>query len=455
MTCNDDDTLLAGAAHIDITPPPDCLLDGFAARDHGCEGIHDELYAEAVAFSRHGDKAVILGLDLLGLTDDQIDTIWEKAERRFGLAPDRLFINCSHTHAGPMIRPRYNSKFCKDGEACLPDEDYIETLIEKILDAIDTSLGNMRPSRVEWAMGKTKIGIYRRSKDISIYKGVISKRHRIFENFPNFEKDVDRNCPALLFTGLDGKPIGLIFSASCHPTTMSYDNYTVSAEYPGAAKRILRERFDGVTPLFLQGIGGDVKPYRVADGDRFRSGTYEDVEAVGKELARDVIRALEKGTFPVDISIRTALKRYPLPLAFGWDEETYRIMSTENESEYRRIWAKHWLDRIASGETIPVSRDITLSIFELSPTLRFLGIAGELLTDMGWILEGLFRNGTTLPMGYTNGRIGYIPDSQVMKEGGYEPVETIYFTNDMPAPWRDDIEYILRLSFRDLERRLS
>jgi len=130
-------------------------------------------------------------------------------------------------------------------------------------------------------------------------------------------------------------------------------------------------------------------------------------------------------------------------------------MSSENESEYRRIWAKHWLDRIGTGETIPESRDLTLSIMELSPELRFLGIAGELLTDMGLKIGSRFASGTTLPMGYTNGRIGYIPDSWVMKEGGYEPVETIYFTNDMPAPWREDIETVICRGFDDLQRILA
>ena len=51
MAADTASPLLAGAASVDITPPPDCLLDGFAARDHGCEGVAglpDGEYVEAL-----------------------------------------------------------------------------------------------------------------------------------------------------------------------------------------------------------------------------------------------------------------------------------------------------------------------------------------------------------------------------------------------------------------------
>jgi len=41
--------------------------------------------------------------------------------------------------------------------------------------------------------------------------------------------------------------------------------------------------------------------------------------------------------------------------------------------------------------------------------------------------------------GYSNDVMGYVPSLRVLKEGGYEPVEsTIYY--GLPGPFADDVE---------------
>ena len=98
MNSDIHNTLYAGAARVDITPSADCLMGGFAGRDHGCEGIHDHLYVTALALSRYGKKLVIIGVDILALNNEQMDRIWMFADKRLNLRPDQLFINSSHTH---------------------------------------------------------------------------------------------------------------------------------------------------------------------------------------------------------------------------------------------------------------------------------------------------------------------------------------------------------------------
>ena len=236
---------------------------------------------------------------------------------------------------------------------------------------------------------------------------------------------------------------------------MRYDNYLISAEYPGVARRLLEEDIDGAPTLFLQGTAGDVKPRQVAVADGFRSGTFDDIEIVGAELAADVKRTMAAGLGPLDISVRSALKRFPLPFDPGWGGHSFRRYAAENEAAYRRAWAELWLDRIAEGEPVPVSKDLTLAIFELSPVLRFLGISGELLTDIGLMISRSFGGAGSLTFGYTNGSTGYIPDSAVLKEGGYEATETVFFSNDMPGPWRDDIDATILGAFEELKGMLG
>jgi neutral ceramidase len=448
MNSDNHNTLYAGAARVDITPSGNCLMGGFAARDHGCEGIHDRLYVTALALSRHGKKLVIIGVDILALNNEQMDKIWMFADKRLNLRPDQLFINCSHTHAGPEVRPTFNHETCAPGQVGKPDPAYIDELLEKIIISADKALKSLKPAEAAWGIGETFIGINRRAPDKSIY----SQQATGYENFPNPDKEIDRTCPVILIKDKKGKPISLVSGASCHPTTMRYDNYLISAEFPGVTRRILEEDLEGAPSLFLQGIAGDVKPRQVVAGNSFRSGNFDDIEIVGQELAADVIRTIKKGLKPLDVRIGTSLKRVALPFNKSWNRETFRRYASKEEAQYRRVWAEYWLKKLSQGEAVPQSIDLTLSIVELSPELRLLGIAGELLTDMGLKIKHQFKDGNTLPFGYTNGEIAYIPDAEALREGGYEAIETIFFSHDKPAPFIEEIEEIILTGFDELKR---
>ena len=454
MEKSDPVILRAGVGRTDITPPDDCFLEGFAGRDHDAEGIHDPLKVTALALSRNNRRMVLVSHDILDIPDALVDKIWEKAAHHYRLEPRELLLNASHTHAGPMTWPRIPNRFRTDPKQCRPDERYIHRVLENIVTAIGMALGDLRPARAYWGCGETRIGICRRARDASVYRGGPSGYLGIYANYPNPDREIDRTCPVLFLTTGREDPLALVFGASCHPTTMSHDNYLVSAEYPGAARRILEERYHAPA-LFLQGIGGDVKPARVAEEDRFRSGNYDDVEHVGAELAADVIRIMDRGLRPLDIQIRRALSRFPVPLAPGWGDEEYRRFSAEDQPLHRRIWGEWWLERIREGEPLPRSLNMTLSILELADDIRFTGVAGELLTEMGFKIRKHFPSGTTLPLGYSNGRTAYIPDSDVLREGGYEAVESVFFTPGMPAPWREDIDDTILAAFRDLEKALD
>ncbi len=64
-----DNLLRAGIARIDITPDIPVMLYGYASRKTPSEGIHDHLYARAVAFEKGGRKLVMISTDLGSYTD--------------------------------------------------------------------------------------------------------------------------------------------------------------------------------------------------------------------------------------------------------------------------------------------------------------------------------------------------------------------------------------------------
>src|SRR6185295_15752523 len=57
-------SLRAGAAEAIITPAVGTLLDGYGGREGGAIGVHDDLYARAVAFDDGRTQAAIVSCDL-------------------------------------------------------------------------------------------------------------------------------------------------------------------------------------------------------------------------------------------------------------------------------------------------------------------------------------------------------------------------------------------------------
>ncbi len=447
--------LLAGVGRADITPPPDCTLAGFAARDHRAEGIHDDLTATALALRGGRNTVVIVALDLVSISDEHLEYIRSSLARSHGLAPRQILVNCSHSHSGPVTGI---SDFDLSFSGLCPyrgDPDYLDSMKKRVLKAITAALDSMAPAEAFWGLGETHIGISRRSPDTSIYKGPASGDFGIFSNYPNPGMEIDHACPVLLVKNAKGAPLALLFGAPCHPTTMSFDNYLVSAEYPGEARRALEKDLGGAPAMFVQGIGGDVKPRQVALETKFRSGSFDDVAAVGRELASDVTRIMGTGLEPLTILPRSSIARVPVPLASGWDEAAYRRLADGHEPEHRKYWARWWLGKIAKGEKLPTTVDITLALMEIAPGLRLAGVSGELLTGMGLKIKRRFRSGTTLPLGYTNGVVAYVPDSDVLDEGGYEAIESIFFDEVMAAPWRRDIDDTVLGVFDGLEKELA
>jgi hypothetical protein len=73
-----------------------------------------------------------------------------------------------------------------------------------------------------------------------------------------------------------------LFLASCHPvfSTAGTLHYTISANYPGVARKLIEERTNTSNSLFLQGTAGDINP--VDDGEYI----------TGEKLANEVITVL-------------------------------------------------------------------------------------------------------------------------------------------------------------------
>src|ERR1700722_7408780 len=77
---------------------------------------------------------------------------------------------------------------------------------------------------------------------------------------PNPSGPRDEAATVILFRKTyDGQPLGVIWHYTCHPTAVVPEN-VISADYPGAVRRMLRERFGQIPCVFAQGFCGNIRP---------------------------------------------------------------------------------------------------------------------------------------------------------------------------------------------------
>src|SRR5437763_11740278 len=92
--------LSAGLVRATITPPIGIPMVGFAGRGPA-EAVHDDLLATALALEAGDTRAVILAVDLLGVSADFTGAVRAEVERRTATRAANVLVCASHTHYGP------------------------------------------------------------------------------------------------------------------------------------------------------------------------------------------------------------------------------------------------------------------------------------------------------------------------------------------------------------------
>lgn len=422
----------AGFARVSIAPPLGTRMMGFGNRDmeHGCTGVHDDVFVRALYVRQGDEQALILAYDLCFIGQAETGRFKALLKRELGLQPRQVLLNASHSHVGPSVGTWYRAP---------TDEAYVAQLQAATLQATREARAAAQPVTVQAGVGRTTVPMNRRRTEGG--ETVLA---------PNPDGFVYDKLPVVLLRGSDGTPVCVLFSISCHPSMMS--GWEISGEYPGAAMARLDEHFGRPCSLFLQGVGGDAKPRLMGEGrDRFQPGTWEDMERVGETAAGEVIECVDSSLAPVEPRLASAITEVRWPLEKPLSRDEYAAIAADvGAGEVRQAWARDIVAALDAGKTLPKAVDLTLQAIRLGEGLRIVGIEGEATAPWGPIIEGFFGEGVTVPLGYCNGEGLYLPTSEQIPEGGYEVYS--YWEYGLPAQLARGFEDILRAGLRRLQR---
>ncbi len=286
-------TLLAGAASYDITPESGIPLMGYAARSSPSRGVHDRLFARALALAPEPQERsgiVLVAADLCLMTPQQALEVRQRIAAGSGLPSQHVVVCCTHTHSGPEMGLRALAEGRKA-------PDHVSKILSGLAEVGLAAHAARRPAQLGWSRCSVGIG-----------------RNRRLEDGP-----IDPELLVLAVEGLDARPIGLLFQHACHPTVLGHDNLELSADWPGAAASRI-ERETGAPALFVLGAHGDIDPRTrgVKDlirRDQSRGRGFDEVEALGAVVAEAVLAArADERTLSGPLGCASRKLRLPLQL---------------------------------------------------------------------------------------------------------------------------------------------
>ncbi len=426
----------AGVASVAVTPETNMWMAGYASRTKPSEGKSQDLFAKALALEdEQGARLVIVTLDLIGVPRTLRLGLAARVKADYGLPPEGLLLNASHTHSGPEFRVGRAPADDDEFKPSMLGERYGRQLEEKLFTLIGEALKSSAPARLAYSHARCGFAMNRR---LPVANG--------WRNSPNPDGPVDHDVPVLSVFGADGKLRAVFFGYACHNTTLSF--YKFCGDYAGFAQEYLQAGHAGVTALFLNGCSGDQNPYP--------RGTLDLAQRHGRTLATAVEAALNvaaprtvKG--PLRSTFAEVVLDYsPLPSRTELQE---RLKSKDKNSA---SYAQRILTKLEAGETLPTSYPYPVQVVHFGDGLVLVALGGEVVVDYSLRLKKeLAGKAAVWIAGYSNDVMAYIPSRRVREEGGYEGVEAILRSPTHPGPWAPGLEEKIVGTVHELNQRLN
>ncbi len=381
----------AGIARTEITPSEPFWMAGYAARKHPAEGSIHPLWAKAMVLEdRAGGRIVIVTSDSIGFTRKMFDAVGARTHARTGISPERILLNASHTHSGPVLgatAPDVTYGLDKQQQAAV--DAHVRELEDKLVKLIEEARGNMVPVTLAYGEGEATFAGNRRNRD----------------------GPVDHRVPVLRISDEGGRLLAVLFGYACHNTTLGGDFYQYNGDYAGFAQIALEAAHPGATAMFVTGCGADINPYP--------RGTLELAAQHGKSLATAVDRALAKDLHPVKGPLTVAFERVDLPFVDPPTKEELEERRGKGNVYDQRL-TQRLLNRITEHGSLEDVYPYPVQVVRFGDDLSLVALAGEVVVDYALLLRKQFEGQRIWVAGYCNEVFGYLPSERVLKEGGYE-----------------------------------
>jgi hypothetical protein len=375
--------LRAGVARVDITPLKPVTLSGYESRKDLSRGVHDPLFARAIAFEQAGNRLVLVSTEILGWYGGTAEPFRRAILESCRLRPSELFLSAIHTHSAP-------TPVLDPGKGHSNNVEYTQTLQGHLVAVVRAALDHLEPAAIGVGLGAAAVGANRREQvvDAAGRSSVVLGR--------NPDGPVDRDVQVLKITQTsDNVMTAVLFAYATHSTSLGPGNYLISGDVHGLAAQFVEHYVAGgaIAPGFA-GASGNIDPwFRVRPGFNTTNGWIPEPVLLGTLLGEEVVRVLG------DIKLAAT----NAPIATRLD-----VLSLPGKPGTNAM----------PGETVaPVPFVLTAArVGEVG----FLGLGGEVFSELGRAIKNASPFRHTVIITHCNGAAGYLPTTAAYPEGGYE-----------------------------------
>ncbi|MCF7853383.1 MAG: hypothetical protein K9N51_01185 [Candidatus Pacebacteria bacterium] len=385
--------------------------------------IRDELEAGGLCLVDDNTAVMFVSCDLGGLEPEFTQDARESMAKASGLDPRAIIIGATHT-GGPSVIP---SNYVKP-----VDSAYLAKLKESLTVLAGHTMNSLKPARIGVAGGHAKIGYNRRTcwSDGSHQMGPNSDGH----DFTGLEGPEDHEQLVIYAVDDDNRVTAVLHQNTAHPCTF-YGADFYSADYPGLARKLIRDAVGDIPVLFFNGAFGDIGQDTL-DGHGIGMDKEMKLGRCALPLAGETLRLIYE-TAP--------LEQVSIEHVYEDIEVAVRLPSAE-----RLKWAGEVLEHVDAGEQIPPFEIVSAHgaallqkrfgdnpVGKLPIHVVRIGPAAvvtqptELFCQFGLDIKRRSPFPLTAVFSICDGYSGYCPTYPAVISGGYSG-EPIYWTRFVP-----------------------
>jgi hypothetical protein len=416
----------AGVAAIDITPQEPIWMAGYGNRTKPSEGVLQKLYVKALVLEDEtGVKTVLVTSDLLGFIKEVSDPIAERVSKKYGVPRERLALNASHTHSGPvighMLRPAY---------PLTPDQEpvivkYTARLVDQVVEVIGSAVANLAPAEVSFSQGFAGFAVNRRRQVMS-------------RALPG---PVDHDVPVLSVRSPDGALRAVVFGYACHNTVLG--DYTFNGDWAGFAQEAIEKAHPGTTAMFVQDCGADANPLPRRSVDL--------AIKYGQIMAAAVEETLHGKMRPQSGPIKAAYQLVDVPFQKPPSRAEFETRLRDKAENVQRH-AKYMLSIYERDGKLPDRYPYPVQVWQFGTGVTWIILGGEVVVDYALRFKKEYGWDNVWVAGYSNDVFAYIPSVRILREGGYEGAGAM-LGYGQPGPFAEPIEEIIAGKVDELVRR--
>ncbi len=408
------------AKSIRITPPIGLSIGGNVRADDKSRGIHDDLFCNAVFFSKNDTDVLFLSFDLLLLMLDQCHDIKQRVSKATGVPVQNIMVNVTHTHSGPDTGDIFKVERHSDAV------EYLDKAFANIAEELTDIRCEAEECDCYFACSCIE--------DLSFNRRLVMKDETLKMNWMGVNpEDVLRTTgpidPQLsvfqVVSKASGQVKAMMINFTLHPAILVGKDWLYSRDYIHFLTVDLKKVYgESVTVWFSNGAEGNINHINYKDLNQGRG--FEEAARIGQRLAMYIDEAIKDKIKLQSETLKSVMSPAQLPI---------RKLSEKTVKDAKELWEACGgvypslldgvPDEVYAREIIKLASMNEEFITTELQAVNLCGILivsfpGEVFVEFG--LEVKERSGfkNTVVVGLANDYVGYIPNKAAFSQGGYE-----------------------------------